>query len=131
MKPIILLAAICILVALPWYLRNWIWTGNPFYPFLFGGTYWDAFRAMQLSGAGTGIGFNLSSILSLPLVSTLGYRDVNYFDGRFGPLFLILFPIVLWIWWKSRKDEANHRDALGNDHDLFHLQSPVLDIRCD
>ena len=112
MKPIILLAAICILVALPWYLRNWIWTGNPFYPFLFGGTYWDAFRAMQLSGAGTGIGFNLSSILSLPLVSTLGYRDVNYFDGRFGPLFLILFPIVLWIWWKSRKDEANHRDAL-------------------
>ena len=112
-KPIILLAAICILVALPWYLRNWIWTGNPFYPFLFGGTYWDAFRAMQLSGAGTGIGFNLSSILSLPLVSTLGYRDVNYFDGKFGPLFLVLSPIVLWIWWKSRKDEANQREAFA------------------
>src|SRR5581483_11386540 len=29
-------------VAFPWYLRNWIWTGNPIYPLAFGGKNWDA-----------------------------------------------------------------------------------------
>ena len=45
-----------VLVAAPWYLRNWVWTGNPFYPFLFGGRGWDAFLAAHYAGAGTGIG---------------------------------------------------------------------------
>ena len=111
-KPAGLLAGIGLLIASPWYLRNWIWMGNPFYPFVFGGPYWDAFRANWYAGAGTGIGWNLFGIASLPFVTTLGYRDVNYFDGKFGPLFLVLFPIVLWIWWKSRNDDADHRQAL-------------------
>lgn len=32
-----------ILLGSPWYVRNWLWTGNPVYPFaygLFGGTHW-------------------------------------------------------------------------------------------
>ncbi len=111
-KPIGMVGGIGILAASPWYLRNWIWTGNPFYPFIFGGPYWDAFRANWYAGAGTGIGWNVLGILSLPFVTTLGYRDANYFDGRFGPLFLILFPAVLWILWKSRNDESNRREAL-------------------
>jgi hypothetical protein len=111
-KPASLLAGTGLLIASPWYLRNWIWMSNPFYPFIFGGAYWDAFRANWYSGAGTGIGLNVLSILSLPLATTLGYRDVNYFDGQFGPLFLVLFPLVLWIWWKSRDEESNSRDAL-------------------
>ncbi len=112
-KPIILLVGIGILIASPWYLRNWIWTGNPVYPFVFGGPNWDSFRAHWYTGAGTGIGWNPFNIIPLPLVTTLGYRDVNYFDGRFGPLFLILFPVVLWIWWKARRDEADRRDGLA------------------
>ena len=112
-KPVGLFAGIALLVASPWYLRNWIWTGNPFYPFVFGGPYWDAFRASWYAGTGTGIGWNLFGIASLPFVTMLGYLDVNYFDGRFGPLFLVLSPIVLWIWWKSRKDEAGHREAMA------------------
>ncbi len=87
--------------------------GNPIYPFVFGGKYWDMFRANWYTGAGTGIGWNLLAIVSLPLSATLGYHDVTYYDGRFGPLFLILFPVVLWVWWKSRNDETHRHDALG------------------
>lgn len=32
------------LVAGIWYIKNWIATGNPVYPFLFGGVGWDALR---------------------------------------------------------------------------------------
>lgn len=88
---------ITLLIALPWYLRNAIFMGNPFYPFLFGGRYWDDFLAKWWTEAGTGIGWNLSQILMLPVNITLGYRDVTYFDGRFGPLYLLLLPMALWV----------------------------------
>ena len=91
------------LVAGPWYLRNWIWVGNPFYPFLFGGKYWDAFLSTHYSQAGTGIGFNFRELVLLPLNLTLGQRDANYFDGRIGPLWLILLPVCLWVLWTYRK----------------------------
>src|SRR6185436_5680319 len=66
-------------------------------PFLFGGRYWDAFRATWYSGIGTGIGWNALQIFFLPLNLVLGIRDQNFFDGRIGPLFLILAPFAIWI----------------------------------
>lgn len=84
-----------IILALPWYLKNWAFTGNPVYPFLFGGQFWDTFRAAAYSGAGTGIGFNLPILLALPGYLTLGLYDANYIDGRSGPLFLAFLPILL------------------------------------
>jgi hypothetical protein len=83
--------------AIPWYARNAMIMKNPFYPFVFGGRYWDTFRAEWYSDAGTGIGWDLPQILLLPLNTILGYRDQNFFDGRIGPLFLILAPLALWI----------------------------------
>ncbi len=99
--------------AFPWYLRNWIWMGNPFYPFVFGGPFWDGFRARWYSGAGTGIGWNLPEIFSLPLVTTLGVRDVNYSDGRIGPLYLVLLPLALWALWKRWKQQEPQRPSLA------------------
>ena len=43
-KAVLLMALIAILVGSPWYIRNWIMTGNPVYPFyysIFGGTNWS------------------------------------------------------------------------------------------
>jgi len=88
---------ITLIVAAPWYVRNAIYMGNPFYPFAFGGRYWDAFRAAWYSGAGTGIGWDPLQIILLPLNTVLGIRDQNFFDGRIGPLFLILAPFAIWI----------------------------------
>jgi hypothetical protein len=113
---------ITLVIAAPWYLRNAIFMGNPFYPFVFGGRYWDAFRAQWYSGAGTGIGWNALQIFSLPLNVILGTQDQNFYDGRIGPLFLILVPFALWILAsRARQDSENGRSlqAIG----LFSLTS--------
>ncbi len=99
------------LVSLPWYLKSWWLTGNPVYPFVFGGTFWDEFRSLAYSGRGTGIGFDIIELITLPYHLTLGaylafdlhgenlmtitIRDANYLDGRSGILFLVFLPIVI------------------------------------
>lgn len=98
---------IALITALPWYARNAILMGNPFYPFVFGGRYWDNFRAEWYAATGTGIGWNALQIFLLPLNTLLGYRDANFFDGRMGPLFLILAPFTVWILLShTRRDSA-------------------------
>ena len=57
-----LFAATALAVAAPWYIKNWLWSGNPVYPFLVGGPGWDAERLGALMlylnsfGAGRGVG---------------------------------------------------------------------------
>jgi hypothetical protein len=98
-------SVITLIIAASWYVRNAIFMGNPLYPFVFDGRYWDAFRADWYSGAGTGIGWDALQIFLLPLSVILGVRDQNFFDGRIGPLFLILAPFALWILTsRSRQD---------------------------
>jgi hypothetical protein len=104
---------VSIITGSAWYLRNWIWMGNPFYPFAFGGRYWDAFRAAAFAGTGTGIGWDWKAILSLPLTVTLGYQDVNYFDGNIGPLFLATLPLSLFLVARFRTQPAPKKHALG------------------
>ncbi|RLC89666.1 MAG: hypothetical protein DRI77_15500, partial [Chloroflexi bacterium] len=86
-----------VLAAAPWYLRNWAFTGNPVYPFLFDGRNWDGFRSAWYAHAGTGIGWSPLRILALPATMTLGLRDANYYDGRIGPFFLALSPLLVWL----------------------------------
>lgn len=97
-RTLLVFSGVALLVAAPWYVRNWFFTGNPFYPFayrVFGGRFWDEFRAAWYARAGTGIGLNLLELLALPWTLTLGIRDMNYYDGRMGPLFVGLLPLVL------------------------------------
>ncbi|MBI5354312.1 MAG: glycosyltransferase family 39 protein [Chloroflexi bacterium] len=103
------------LVASPWYIRNWVWMRNPFYPFAFGGRYWDTFLAQWFSGAGSGIGFNFKEIFLLPVTAMLGIKDTNYFDGRFGPMLLILLPLAIWAIWQTylEKKEGQQRAFLA------------------
>lgn len=103
---------IALLVALPWYLRNAALMGNPFYPFLFGGRYWDDFLAAWWTEPDSGIGRNAIQIIMLPLTLTLGHRDATFFDGRFGPLYLLLLPVTLWIFGVSRSQEPGKRYSL-------------------
>jgi hypothetical protein len=103
---------ITLLVALPWYLRNAILMGNPFYPFQFGGRYWDSFLASWWTEPGTGIGWSPTQMILLPLNVTLGHRDATFFDRRFGPLYLILLPLVLWILVQAVHEEPNKKYSL-------------------
>jgi hypothetical protein len=83
------------LVAAPWYVKNLLFTGNPFYPFLFGGRFWDSFRSVAYSGADTGLGFDPIGLIRLPHDLTLGLGDASQ-DGPTGPLFLAFLPLLLF-----------------------------------
>ena len=103
---------ITLVIAAPWYVRNTFFMGNPFYPFAFGGRFWDAFRAEWYSGAGTGIGWDAPQLVLLPLNVVLGYRDQNFFDGRLGPLFLILAPAAVWILLSEIRQDSHRGRSL-------------------
>jgi hypothetical protein len=106
-------SAIAIFTALPYYARNVIFMHNPFYPFAFGGLYWDDFRSAWYADSGSGIGWNALEILLLPLNTLLGHRDANFFDGRMGPLFLILAPFTIWILLSRTNQDAALRQGSG------------------
>ena len=109
---IIAFGTCALVVAMPWYLRNWLFMQNPFYPFLLGGRYWDSLRAALYSMNGTGIGWNLKELFLLPLTATLGYRDANYYDGRIGPFYLLLAPLLILAYWKITKDPLLEQRSL-------------------
>jgi hypothetical protein len=106
-------SAITILTALPYYIRNALLMNNPFYPFAFGGRFWDDFRAAWYADSGTGIGWDAFRLLLLPLTTLLGTQDANFFDGRMGPLFLILAPVTIWIFIRrTHQDSAEGMSLL-------------------
>jgi hypothetical protein len=93
--------AIALLVGSPWYVKSYVYTGNPVYPFLynvFGGRNWsreaaEAYRAAQLTlGAGRGAG----DFLILPWSLTMdGFKffDSPRLFGLIGMAFLGLIPV--------------------------------------
>jgi 4-amino-4-deoxy-L-arabinose transferase-like glycosyltransferase len=98
-----LLCGTTALVAAPWVLRNLAWTGNPVYPFAYrwlGATptmAWDSWRAAWYTRPGSGLGRDAWAWFLLPWTLTLGIRDMNFYDGRLGPLFLLALPfLVAW-----------------------------------
>jgi hypothetical protein len=56
------------LVAAPWYLKNWVWFGNPVYPLYLGGPGWEAQRLdLYMAYLGSfGVGRSLTDWLLLP-----------------------------------------------------------------
>lgn len=92
------LGGIC--MALPFYLRPWILTGNPFYPMLaswFGGSETDILVARYWYASGNAH-FGLRSILGFFTVIILIAFDGSAFDGLIlGWAFIAL--LVLGVWW--------------------------------
>jgi 4-amino-4-deoxy-L-arabinose transferase-like glycosyltransferase len=120
-RSLLLFGAIAFLAAAPWYLKNLVFTGNPFYPFVFAGENWDDFRADTYRRSGSGIAYNperclpfendnlvtglapdcdldlsyfAGRLVRLPYDITLGLQDASG-DGNTGPLFLLFFPLIL------------------------------------
>jgi len=92
------LGGICI--ALPFYLRPWILTGNPFYPFLaswFGGSEAEVLAA-RCHYLMANSHFGLRSILGFFTVFILIAFDGRSFDGMILGWPFIAF-IILGIWW--------------------------------
>jgi hypothetical protein len=83
-------------VALPWYVKNAVLTGNPFYPHVFGGLNSSASSeltyTMQTFGHGHGV-------LDFVLLPARLLADAKPFDGGqyLSPLFLIFAPVALFL----------------------------------
>ena len=105
--------SICAVTALIWYVRNWIWMGNPIYPFLFGGRYWDAFRSAWFATPGTGLGWDIGALLLLPVTVTLGYQDINSIDADIGPLLLLALPVAMWVLFRKKSGERSQSSTLS------------------
>ncbi|MEC8276500.1 MAG: hypothetical protein VXZ96_09180 [Myxococcota bacterium] len=94
-----------LIFASPFYLRNAISTGNPFFPMMwttFGGAGWDAWRAMayETTLQHYGAGREAIDFLLLP-VRMVMTRDMSQnFQGSIGP---VAWTIILWGLYK-RKD---------------------------
>lgn len=95
------LGAIALLVASPWYCKNAIYTGNPVYPYLFGGSNWNQLRNQWL----TSIGVKMSPLRLLLLpwdITVLGTQGTEAFDATISPFFLAFLPLILFV-------RKNHR----------------------
>lgn len=110
-----------VLILSPWLIKNWAFTGNPVYPFLFGGQYWDEFRAAGYANAGSGIGFDLLALLRLPYDLTLGIRDASQ-DGRTGALFLAFLPLIIYyaLWRKRTADFSGEEKQSASVRNAFY-----------
>ncbi len=87
-------------VVAPWYLKNWLHTGNPFWPFLLeilGGRDWDSLGNEYL------LGFIRKPNLPMTLTNWLGglwyltfdYQKFGSPQVRLGAHYLILLPLVI------------------------------------
>jgi hypothetical protein len=87
-------AAPAVVVALPWYVKNAILTGNPVYPHLFGGLNASASAELDATMASFGHGH---ALVDFPLVPFRLLADGEAFDGGefLSPLFLAFAPLAL------------------------------------
>lgn len=83
----------------PWLAKSAGLTGNPFYPFLFGGPYWSPALGEQLAGWQRSIGMGREPVdyLLLPLRVILeGGTGYGRFDGEIGVFWIAVLPVALW-----------------------------------
>ena len=107
----VLFAVVAGLVVLPWLIKNWIVTGNPAYPFLFGGAGWNATREAWLYWPGQGYSRNPLDYLVLPwLMTVLGSAGTASFNATAGPLLLCLVPLAFLV--RGRPRVVNYGLAL-------------------
>ncbi len=100
----------------PWLVKNLLWTGNPFFPFLtglLGGAGADGGGVSLGDGSGLGIfakrelfyGESLWQIAALPLRIFFSGRDdaAQYFDGVLNPILILFLPWSFKGKWREEK----------------------------
>jgi hypothetical protein len=93
------------LVAAPWFVRTWIMTGSPLYPFFLdlwpaSAEGWDVSRSVMFRSfnAAFGGGRDIVDFLVLPFrLSLFGAREVpTLYESAPGVAFFVAAPLVLW-----------------------------------
>ena len=106
-RSLIVLVLPSLVVLLAWFVKSWILTGNPVYPFLygvFGGPNWSEELGKMLRDwqQSIGMGRGFVDYLLLPIrVVLMGGRGYDRFDGQIHPLWLVWVPLSVWMVRKS------------------------------
>lgn len=109
LKQSLIFGVIALVIAAPWYVKSYIHTGNPVYPFLydtFGGRNWSADLAerYRLSQEEFGVGHGAVDFLRAPW--DLVFRSEKFYDRpglHVGPALLALLPLVIPAALRDRK----------------------------
>lgn len=99
----------------PWLIKSAWATGNPIYPFVWGGPNWSARLGEQFSAwqQGIGMGRGLLDYLLLPVRVILeGSEGYARFDGTVSTLWLVLVPLALLAAFRPRSQRAPIRACL-------------------
>lgn len=114
LKPALLLIFGVLAFMLPWWARNYYYSGNPFVPLfmqVFGGEdkiNWDIHRALLMDEfvKSFGMGRGIKEFLLLPIHLTFfSEKDGPRFDGQIGILYFLLLPGLLYL---RRGDARKH-----------------------
>lgn len=82
-------------VGLPWLVRSWIQTGNPVYPLVFGGKYWNA--ASRADYAYSWQGYGIRGIWHLPFFPLEFVLQTKHYERgySFSVALFVLAPLAL------------------------------------
>ena len=98
-RALVFFAGTSAVFTIPYLLKSWFLTGNPFYPFFLPGTFWDSLRQTWYSRPGTGL--EPVRLLLAPWDATIWGIDGGFALGHpsyaatIGPLLLVLIPLVV------------------------------------
>ncbi|MCD6161658.1 MAG: glycosyltransferase family 39 protein [candidate division Zixibacteria bacterium] len=97
-KDILVFIGAALVFGLPWYVKAFIETGNPFYPFydaIFHSPYWrDIFDPYNKA---TFVAMEHKSILNFITSPFRLVYDADIFRGRLGPVLIIFLPLMIFI----------------------------------
>ena len=120
-KNVFLYVLLVIAAGIPFYVKNYVLTGNPLSPFffsLFGGQGWDAAQARYYDLFVSTLGMGRSFIDHLLLPWNLSFNaefDSIRFDGVLGPVFFLILPFALGL----RKAEKSFKLMLAFSAFMF------------
>jgi hypothetical protein len=96
-------------------VKDVVLTGNPTYPFFFGGIHWDAWRGWWYDRPGTGLAYTVPlRLLTAPWDATVwGVEGGVGYEATIGPLLLSLLPLLGLVYGRLSGSERRWLWAAG------------------
>ncbi len=121
----VLFGGVALAVASPWYLKNWLWTGNPIFPLVWGGADWDTVRLQLLAEHHRiyGTGRSWLDYLLLPVHLYTQYSRFTTFLGN-TEIAGLLFPVLIFYPFARKKYLLNSLLAIVGGQFIFWAIGP-------
>lgn len=105
---LLIFISLAIIISSPWWIKNYIYTGNPLFPMFYkylGGKNWSYPQESRLRASTENKvirDFNVHSLLEIPWTWTVEAERFGIVGGSPGIIFLVFFPL-LFIYLKKEK----------------------------